>query len=105
MRSLVPCPSCHRHVESEEATCPFCLVPLVASPDARVCQGPCSGHASPHLGRAAMMAVGAALLCAACLRSGSAAYGVAIMPDAATEPVDAGQQTDAARDAPPDAKD
>ena len=44
------------------------------------------------------MAAGAALLCAACGRSTTAAYGVAIFPDAAGQTVDAGGQTDAGPD-------
>lgn len=97
MRSLIPCPACRRHVESTETACPFCQAALVPSPDANVCHGPCSGHASPRLGRVAMMAVGTTLLCASCLRSGSAEYGTAII-------VDAGAQTDVAPDASPDAE-
>jgi hypothetical protein len=31
MRSLVPCPSCWRHVESNETACPFCEAALVPS--------------------------------------------------------------------------
>jgi hypothetical protein len=104
MRSLVPCPSCHRHVESGETACPFCREALVPSPDASVCQGPCSGHTSARLGRVAMMAAGATLLCASCMRSAIVEYGPAMIPDAGGQTVDAGGQTDAARDAPSDAK-
>jgi hypothetical protein len=86
MKSLVPCASCNRHVESEETACPFCGAALTPRPDARACSGPCSGHASPHLGRAALAAIGATLLCASCLSSTSSAYGTSIGP-----PVDAGQ--------------
>jgi hypothetical protein len=93
MRSLVPCPSCHRHVESPETACPFCQEPLTPAPSAGVCQGPCSGHSMPRLGRAALMAAGAALLCAACQSSVVAAYGVAIIPDAGGQTADAAGQT------------
>jgi hypothetical protein len=51
-----------------------------------------------------MMAVGATLLCAACVRSGVVEYGPAIIPDADGQTVDAGRQTDAALDALPDAE-
>lgn len=102
MRALVPCPSCHRHVESAETACPFCRGTLVPSLDASPCQGPCSGHASPQLGRVAMMAVGATLLCAACMRSVTVEYGPAIVLDAGGHTVDAGGQIDAAADALPD---
>ena len=98
MRSLVPCPSCRRHVESVEATCPFCATPLVQAPDERVCQGPCSGHVSPHLARAALIAVGATLLCASCFRSVTYHYGTPSIPDTGQGPVDAGSQDDAAPD-------
>ena len=105
MRSLVPCPSCSRHVESNETACPFCQAALVPSPDTRACHGPCSGHASPRLGRASLIAVGAALLCASCLRSGGIHYGLpAIVPDAGHPTVDAGGQTDSESDAAPDAE-
>jgi hypothetical protein len=97
MRSLIPCPSCRRHVESSETACPFCEAALVPSPDASVCHGPCSGHTSPRLGRVAMMAVGTTLLCAACTRSAVVEYGPAII-------VDAGAQTDATPDGSPDAE-
>jgi len=101
MRSLSPCPSCHRHVESAESACPFCEAALVPSPDTHVCQGPCSGHPSPRLGRLTMMAVGTTLLCSACLRSPTVEYGPAIIPDSG-QTDDGGTQTDASADAPAD---
>src|SRR5580704_2008427 len=104
MRSLVLCPSCHRHVESDETACPFCQAALVPSPDPRACHGPCSGHTSPRLGRLAMIAAGATLLCAACGRSYVVEYGPAMLLDAGHQKVDAGGQTDSAIDAVPDAK-
>ena len=79
MRSLVPCPCCQRHVKAGETACPFCRTALVASPDSNVCQGPCSGHAFPRLGRVALLAVGATLLCAECMRSTIVEYGVPII--------------------------
>ena len=104
MGSLIPCPSCRRHVESSAAACPFCAAAIVASSGASPCQGPCSGHRSPRLGRVAMMAVGATLLCASCFRSAVAAYGVAIFVDSGTDTADAGAQIDAASDADTDAE-
>jgi hypothetical protein len=98
MSSLVLCPGCGRHVKSDDTACPFCQVALVSQPVASACQGPCSGNRSPRLGRAALMAAGAALLCAACGRSTTAAYGVAIFADGAAQTVDAGGQTDAEPD-------
>jgi hypothetical protein len=104
MSSLVLCPGCDRHVKSDDTACPFCQAALVSQPVSAACQGPCSGHRSPRLGRAALMAAGAALLCAACGRSTTAAYGVAIFPDAGAQTVDAGTQTDAGVDSSDAAK-
>ncbi|HEX3901570.1 MAG TPA: hypothetical protein VH853_01900 [Polyangia bacterium] len=100
MKTLVPCSGCSRHVNSDEMVCPFCQVTLVPQHHAGVCTGPCSGHAFPRLGRAALMAAGAALLCTACLPSGSAAYGVSVAPhvDAGGPRVDAGAPTDGGPD-------
>lgn len=98
MKSLALCPGCDRHVKPDETVCPFCQAALVSEAAAVACQGPCSGHRSPRLGRAALMAAGAALLCAACGRSTTAAYGVAILSDAAGQTVDASDQTDAGPD-------
>jgi hypothetical protein len=98
MKSLALCPGCARHVNPDETVCPFCQATLISHPIANVCQGPCSGHRSPRLGRAALMAAGAALLCAAGGRSTTAAYGVAIFPDSGGQTVDAGGQTDAGPD-------
>jgi hypothetical protein len=98
MSSLVLCPGCDRHVKSDDTVCPFCQAALVSPPVSVACQGPCSGHRSPRLGRAALMAAGAALLCAACGRSTTAAYGVAILSDAGAPTFDAGDQTDAGPD-------
>ena len=98
MSSLVLCSGCGRHVKSDDTACPFCQAALVPEAASVVCQGPCSGHRSPRLGRAALMAAGAALLCAACGRSTTAAYGVAIFPDGSGQTVDAGDQTDAGPD-------
>jgi hypothetical protein len=94
MTSLVLCPGCGRHVKSDDPTCPFCQAVLASQTSSSSCQGPCCGHRSPRLSRAALMAAGAALLCAACGRSTTAAYGVAIFPDAAGQTVDAGDQAD-----------
>jgi hypothetical protein len=99
MRSLIPCPSCHRHVESTETACPFCQMALVPRASSGACQGPCSGHPLPRLGRAALVMAGAALLCAACQSSTVAAYGAAIIPDAGQSVDAAGQTVDASTDA------
>ena len=98
MSSLVLCSGCGRHVKSDDRAFPFCQAALVSQPSAGGCQGPCCGHRSPRLGRAALMAAGAALLCAACGRSTTAAYGVAIFPDAAGQTADAGSHPDSGPD-------
>ena len=97
MSSLVPCPGCGRHVKSDDTACPFCQAALASQPSANACQGPCCGHRSPRLGRAALMAAGAALLCAACGRSTFAAYGTSPAFDSGTQTADGGQ-TDAGPD-------
>jgi hypothetical protein len=63
-------------VNAEETVCPFCAAALTPRPDPRACCGPCSGHALPRLGRAALAAIGATLLCASCLPSGGVHYGL-----------------------------
>ena len=95
MKSLALCPGCVRYVKSDETVCPFCQGALVPEEDQVVCAGPCSGHRFPRLGRAALAAAGAALLCTSCLTSGGPMYGVAVTPDAGGRTVDAGAQTDA----------
>ncbi len=94
MSSLVLCPGCARHVKSDETACPFCQGALVPKQDRGVCAGPCSGHRFPRLGRAALVAAGAALLCTSCQLSTGQSYGTsAVQPT-----VDAGGQTDAGLD-------
>jgi hypothetical protein len=98
MKSLALCPGCARHVKPDETVCPFCQGALVAKQDEGVCMGPCAGHRFPRLGRAALAAAGAALLCTSCLPSGGSAYGVAVITDAGRQTVDTGGQTDAGLD-------
>ena len=111
MKSLALCPGCARHVKPDETICPFCQRTLVPKEDGAACVGPCSGHRFPRLGRAALAAAGAALLCTSCLPSGGASYGTAALVDSGRQTVDAGGQTvdagartDAGLDALPDAK-
>jgi hypothetical protein len=98
MSDLIPCPGCHRHVESHETSCPFCRVAL--SPT-RPCTGACSGLPAARLARAALVAAGAALLGAACSsQSAIVPYGVSPFPDAGTDsPQDAGAPADGSPDA------
>ena len=98
MSSLVLCSGCGRHVKSDDTTCPFCQAALASDSISVACQGPCSGHRSPRLGRAALMTAGAALLCAACWRSTFSAYGTSPLIDAGEQAVDAGGQIDAGPD-------
>ena len=98
MSSLVPCPGCGRHVKSDDTACPFCQASLASQPSANACQGPCCGHRAPRLSRAALMAAGAALLCAACGRSTFPAYGTSPAIDSGRQTVDSGGQTDAGVD-------
>ena len=95
MRELIPCLACQRHVQSDETACPFCGAAVAAVVSAKVCRGPCSGHVAPRLGRAALLAVGATLLCAACESSVIPVYGVAIIVDGGADAADAGAQADA----------
>ena len=104
MKSLALCPGCARHVKPDETVCPFCQGALAPKQDQGVCVGPCSGHRFPRLGRAALVAAGAALLCTSCLPSGGSAYGVAVTTDAGGQTVDAGAKTDAGVDSSDPAK-
>jgi hypothetical protein len=101
MSTLVPCSGCHRHVKSDETTCPFCQAALAPGS----CTGRCARPAPARVTGAALLAAGAALVGAACQSSQSvlAPYGIPPHFDAGT-PADSGGQTDAARDALPDAK-
>jgi hypothetical protein len=107
MKSLVLCPGCDRHVKSDDTACPFCQAALVPKAASVACQGPCTGHRSQRLGRAALMTAGAALLCAACWRSTFSAYGTSPFVDAGRKTEDAGSQADAGgqTDAGPDSGD
>jgi len=76
-RSLVPCPVCNRHVFADASGCPFCASRLEA-------REPANASASPaprHLGRAALLAAGAALL-------GAGACGSSVVPPYGLPPDD-----------------
>jgi hypothetical protein len=60
MSQLLPCPTCHRHVEVRETVCPFCAAELPAS-----FRAPPPASSGRRLGRAALMAAGATMLGAA----------------------------------------
>jgi hypothetical protein len=86
--TLVPCPSCSRHVRATESTCPFCATSLAIDPPAPAVIG-------ERLGRAALFAFGAALA------TNAAACGTATVPpgDDAAVHGDAGPPADAGTDA------
>jgi len=97
MSQLVPCPACQRHVESNEASCPFCEAALSQT---RPCAGGCSSPPA-RLARAALVAAGAALLGASCSSSQSTVvpYGVPPHVDGGTDaPQDAGTPPDGSPD-------
>jgi len=81
MSCLAPCPTCNRHVATDETTCPFCSAAL---PDSFRCQPP-RQRLSGRLSRAGLLAAGAALLGggAACL--GATHYGGSMPIDAGTD--------------------
>ena len=112
MSALVPCPSCNRHVKSDETSCPFCQA-AVAPVAAKACTGRCASPSPARLVSAALVAAGAALLGAGCENSNSTIvpYGIPPHFDAGTpadgaggQTVDAGGKTDGGLDALPDAK-
>ena len=63
MSELIPCPGCQRHVQSDEAVCPFCGATVSAGAP---CNGRCSGPTAARVAKAALVAAGAAVLGAAC---------------------------------------
>ena len=101
MSQLIPCPACHRHVESDETACPFCQAALAPRP---ACVGGCSGALAPRLALASLVAAGAALLGAACQSSQSTIvpYGVPPRPEAGAQ---SHQDAGASTDGPPDSGD
>ena len=94
MSQLTPCPGCSRHVAANESQCPFCEAPLGARE--RATETPL-----PRLGRAAVMAFGAAVATTVTL----AACGNAKPPADGTAAADGGwtmtETPDAAAYTPP----
>jgi len=76
--SLVPCPSCHRHIRTGEHACPFCGGELPAALAARAIPG-----ATQRLSRAAAFAFTASLALTNCGPSVSPAPADAAPADAA----------------------
>jgi len=82
---LVPCVACNRHVFADASTCPFCG----GRPGAREVPGaPAASPGRQRLGRAALLAAGAALV-------GATACGSSVAPPYGTPP-----NFDASTDAP-----
>jgi hypothetical protein len=71
-QSLVPCLACNRHVLADASVCPFCT----ARREARESPRAERTAAMRHLGRAAMLAAGAAMLGAEACGSSVPAYGI-----------------------------
>ena len=72
---LVPCPSCERHIRSDETACPFCTQPV-----AFCTSGRCAENGERALSRAAVLVLGATALAACGKRDGGATvtlYGAA----------------------------
>jgi len=89
--SLLPCPSCSRHVRTTDRACPFCRTAIALEPAVPVI--------GERLGRAAIFAFGAAMVTnvAACSMSttpgndaASPGNDAAVTEDAFTPPGDAG---------------
>jgi hypothetical protein len=60
MQNLTPCPGCARHIQVDEARCPFCRAAL-AAPAAPIAARPWPGA---RLGRAALLAYGSVAVAA-----------------------------------------
>jgi hypothetical protein len=84
--SLIPCPSCSRHVFTDACTCPFCATRL------RVCEAPRAMAPAAGLSRAARVAAGAALVGVAACGSGTP---MPRPPYGAPPPVDASMEAGA----------
>ena len=98
MSELIPCSGCQRHVQANEAACPFCGATLSK---VNPCNGRCSGPTAARVAKAALVAAGAAILGVGC-SSVTPPYGGVPIFDAGTQShPDAGDATDSA----PDAKD
>lgn len=79
MSCLAPCPTCNRHVATDETTCPFCSAAL---PDSFRCQPP--RRPRGRLSRAGLLAAGAALIGVGQACAGSA-YGTSAPYDAGAD--------------------
>ena len=78
---LVPCVVCNRHVFVDASACPFCG----SRPGAREAPRVPASPGRQHLGRAALLAAGAALVGAAACSSAVPAYGIPPNFDASTD--------------------
>ena len=85
--SLVPCPSCHRHVRSSESACPFCQGALPSDLGARAVPG-----TTQRLSRAAAFTFAATLAATGCSSDTSPADASTVTDTGAT--TDTGGATD-----------
>ena len=100
MSELIVCSGCQRHVQSNEAACPFCGASLSA---ASPCNGRCSGPTPARVAKAALVAAGAAILGTACNSWGpTPPYGGVPTFDAGTQ---SHPDAEAPADGAPDGKD
>jgi hypothetical protein len=76
---LLPCPSCERHIRSDETACPFCTQPV-----AFCTSGRCAEHGERALSRAAVLFLGATALAACGKRDGGAT--IALYASAPVDP-------------------
>ena len=85
---LFACPSCERHIRSDETACPFCSQAV-----AFTCAAPCA-EAPPGLSRAAVLFLGATALAGCGKESGGgevvAVYGPAPVTTEVKQAIDAG---------------
>jgi hypothetical protein len=77
--SLVPCPSCARHVRATERACPFCRTALSASIASRVIPG-----ATQRLSRAAAFTFAASLAATGCSDDPAPAADAAVVDTGST---------------------
>lgn len=93
--SLVPCPSCARHVRVVEPACPFCASPLPSSLAARAIP-----NATQRLSRAAAFAFTASLAVAGCSSSPTPTGDAAVVDTSATTDTPSAADTPAPSDRP-----
>lgn len=91
--SLVPCPSCARHVRATERSCPFCRTALSASIASRVIPG-----ATQRLSRAAAFTFAASLAATGCSDDPAPAADAAVLDTGSDTGATADRGTDTGTD-------